>query len=238
MLWRCMHMIMQICLHPCVFFILQPIGAIFALQDLSNGDDLFAIGDSFSDSLFFDDSNPELVAWNTDNGLADGGGGEPSLFAPDLALRAEGSDDETDIFLTASCSSATDTLKARGDSQTPASSCPSTGGLSFPVPQLPTTLDEFTNQLPPTNEGKKEPGLDLVPDSWWPSPLPLASSDENDPTCPRGYRYRVCCLCNRPFAYAWCHDCLLSRFFLSTFFSIYRWRTFMISSVSIAPAYL
>lgn len=216
---QCIPAIMQTRLHFCLLFFLKIIGAILAQQDLSNDDNLFAIDDPLSDFTKLDDSNPDLVAWNTDSELAAGGGGR-SLFASDPPLFL---DDETNIFPIASCSSATDTLKARGDSQTPALSCPGTGGLLAPVPQLPTTLDEFTNQLPPTNnEGKKESGLDLVPGSWWPSPLPLTSSDEEDPNCLPGFPYRVCCICNRPFAYAWCHDCLLSRFILSTFFSIYR----------------
>lgn len=229
---------MQTRLHLCFFFLIITIRAIRAQQDLFNDDDLFATADPLSDFPTLDNFDPDLIAWNTDNQLAVGEG-EPSLFGPDPPLLPEGSDDETNIFLTAGCSSATDTLKARGDGQTPALSCPNTGGLSAPVPQLPTTLDELTNQLPPTsNEGEKKPDLGLVPGSWWPSPLPLTSSDEEDPNCPKFRPKRVCCLCDRAYAYSWCHDCLLGRLFLSTFFSIYQWRILLISSMGTAPAYV
>ena len=212
---------MQTRLRLYFFILLKYTIAILAQQVISNDDDFFALSDPRSDFPIFEDSSPDLVAYNTDNELV-AGGEEPSLYTPDPPLLQEDSDDESNYFLTASCSSAKNTLKARQDGQILASSCPSTDGISPPVPQLPTTLDEFTNLLRPTNnQDNKEPGLDLIPDSWWPSPLPLTSSDEEDPNCPEGFPYRVCCICNRPFAYSWCHDCLLSRFILSSFLSIY-----------------
>lgn len=237
----------------CFFLFLNVICAMLELQDFSNdNENLFTTNDPLSDFPTLDGSSPDLIAWNTDNELTAGGGGSGqalSLFTLDLPLllppAESSSSDQTNMFLTASCSSSSSSsttknkLKARRAedySQILASSCPppNTNGLSAPapapIPQLPTTLDELTDQLSlPTNnqdqeqgqdQGKKEPELDLVPNSWWPSPLPLTSSDETDPNCPEDRPYRVCCICNRPFAYAWCHDCLLSRFISLSFFEI------------------
>ena len=210
------------------YFLLGIFRIVLADQGLINNYDLFAADNSLSDSSVFDDPTSDLLAWDPNNEIPidgenslfaqDKSGGDGDLFSP---LDSNGADQTaSSLFLAAAagCPSASDTLKARDDN-TPALLCP-TNDLSVPVPRLPATLDDLTNQLN-ANGHKEDVSLDLVEGSKYPSPLPLLSTTEKDFNCPFHLPFRLCCLCNPRYEFIWCTDCVLSRFFPFSFDMIF-----------------
>lgn len=199
---------MHFCLLPLSLFAIVFTGGFSLVDDLT----AFDLGDPFltidsnlasNDLLAWDDSPMGETSLGTNNKNND------DLFPP--WTESESLDLDDDLLTADSCPSTNNGLSRRNDDNThPA--CSTTPNNQVKVPDLPTTLDDLTNQI----NYPSFPRLHVVD----PVVRDLMRSNVqllDEKNCVPDSPFYLCCLCDPNAAFMVCLDCVPGEFFF--FFS-------------------